>query len=175
MRMLRLRFPAALACLLIASALLSSFTHPASGQSTQILVAKQDLIQAFQSIQTAEQQGASNTDLLPLSIQLNTALQYEETAEILSEQGNANASALAYSYALQSINLSTQVTVRAEALGSQAKNSSSYRTVLAYSIAVALALLTTVVLLEANRITRIARQRRLLKAEIDYRKREDAR
>src|SRR6266704_5033087 len=126
MRMLRLRFPAALACLLIASALLSSFTHPASGQSTQILVAKQDLIQAFQSIQTAEQQGASNTDLLPLSIQLNTALQYEETAEILSEQGNANASALAlaYSYASQSINLSTQVALAAEALGNEAQNSS---------------------------------------------------
>ena len=172
MRMLRLRFPAALACLLIASALLSSFTHPASGQSTQILVAKQDLIQAFQSIQTAEQQGASNTDLLPLSIQLNTALQYEEYAEILSQQGNASA---AETYAVQSINLSTQVTVRAGALGSQAKNSSSYRTVLAYSIAVALALLTTVVVLETNRIMRIARRRRLLKAEIDYGKREDER
>jgi hypothetical protein len=170
--MLRFRFPAALACLLIASALLSSVTHPASGQSTQILVAKQDLIQAFQSIRTAEQQGASNADLLPLSIQLNTALQYEESAEILSQQGNASA---AETYAVQSINLSTQVTVRAGALGSQAKNSSSYRTVLAYSIAVALALLSTVLVLEANRIMRIARRRRLLKAEIDYRKREDAR
>jgi len=160
-----------LACLLITSALLSSVTHPASGQSTQILVAKQDLIQAFESIQTAEQQGASNTDLLPLSIQLNTALQYEESAEILSQQGNASA---AETYAVQSINLSTQVTVRAEALGNQAKNSSSYRTALAYSIAVALALLTTVVVLEANRIMRTARRRRLLKSEIDYGKREDA-
>jgi hypothetical protein len=151
---------------------LSSVTHPASGQSTQILVAKQDLIQAFQSIQTAGQQGASNTDLLPLSIQLNTALQDEESAEILSQQGNASA---AETYAVKSINLSTQVTVRAEALGNQAKNSSSYRTVLAYSIAVALALLSTVSVLEANRIMRIARRRRLLKAGIDYRKREDAR
>jgi len=169
--MLRLQFPAALACLLIASALLTSVTHPASGQSTQILVAKQDLIQAFQSIRTAEQQGASNTDLLPLSIQLNIALQYEESAEILSQQGNASA---AETYAVQSIDLSTQVTVRAEALGNQAKNSSSYSTILAYSIAVALALLSTVIVLEANRIMRIARRRRLLKAEIDYRKREDA-
>ena len=171
MRMLRLPFPAALACLLIASALLTSVTHPASGQSTQILVAKQDLIQAFQSIRTAEQQGASNTDLLPLSIQLNIALQYEESAEILSQQGNASA---AETYAVQSINLSTQVTVRAEALGNEAKNSSSYWTILAYSIAVVLALFSTVVVLEANRIMRIARRRRLLKAEIDYRKREDA-
>jgi len=172
MRMLRLRFPAGLAWLLIASALLSSVTHPASGQSTQILVAKQDLIQAFQSIRTAEQLGASKADLLPLSIQLNTALQSEEFAEILSQQGNASA---AETYAVQSINLSTQVTVRAEALGNQAKNSSSYWTILAYSIAVALALLSTVVLLEANRIVRLARRRRLLKAKIDYGKREDAR
>ena len=171
MRMLRLQFPAALAWFLIASAVLSSVTHPASAQSTQITVAKQDLIQAFESIRTAEQQGASNTDLLPLSGQLNTALQYEESAEILSQQGNASA---AETYAVQSINLSTQVTVRAEALGNQAENSSSYQTVLAYSIAVALALLSTVVVLEANRIMRIARRRRLLKAVIDYGKREDA-
>src|ERR1700756_3892605 len=172
MRMLRLQSRAALTCLLIASTLLSSVTHPASGQSTQILVAKQDLIQAFQSIQTAEQLGASNADLLPLSIQLNTALQYEESAETLSQQGNASG---AVTYAVQSINLSTQITVGAEALGNQAKNSSSYQTILAYSVAVALALLSTLVVLEANRIMRIARRKRLLKAEIDYGKREDAR
>ena len=147
-------------------------THPALGQSTQVLVAKQDLLQAFQSIQKAEQQGASNTDLLPLSIQLNTALKYEEAAEILSEQGNANASALAlaYSYASQSINLSTQVALAAEALGNEARNSSSYRTIFAYTIAIVAAVFTTIAVLEANRIWRIVGRRRLLKAKIDYRK-----
>ena len=171
MRRLRLQHPALLTCILISSTLLSSATHPASGQSGQVLVAKQDLLQAFQSIQTAEQQGASNTDLLPLSVQLNTALHYEETAEMLSQQGNASG---AYTYAVQSINLSTQVTVTATALGNEAQNAASYRTILAYTIAVALALLSTVVVLEANRIARIGRRKRLLKARIDYRKREDA-
>ena len=167
MRMLRLHSPALLACLLICSTFLSIITHPALGQSTQILVAKQDLLQAFQSIQKAEQQGASNTDLLPLSIQLNTALKYEEFAEILSEQGNASG---AYSYAVQSINLSTQVAVAAEALGNEAQNSSSYRTILAYTIAIVAAVFSTIVVLEANRIWRIVGRRRLLKAKINYRK-----
>ncbi len=172
MRRLRLHSPALLACLLICSAFLSMITHPALGQSTQVLVAKQDLLQAFQSIQKAEQQGASNTDLLPLSIQLNTALKYEEFAEILSEQGNANASALAlaYSYASQSINLSTQVALAAEALGNEAQNSSSYRTIFAYTIAIVAAVFSTIAVLEANRIWRIVGRRRLLKAKIEYRK-----
>jgi len=168
MRMLRLHSPALLSCLLICSTFLSIITHPAQGQSTQILVAKQDLLQAFQSIQTAERQGASNTDLLPFSIQLNTALKYEEAAEVLSEQGNATG---AYSYAVQSISLSTQVTVAAEALGNEAQNSSSYRTILAYTIAIVAAVFSTIAVLEANRIWRIVGRRRLLKAKIDYRER----
>jgi len=167
MRRLRLHSPALLACLLICSTFLSVNTHPALGQSTQILVAKQDLLQAFQSIQTAERQGASNTDLLPFSIQLNTALKYEEAAEVLSEQGNATG---AYSYAVQSISLSTQVTVAAEALGNEAQNSSSYRTILAYTIAIVAAVFSTIAVLEANRIWRIVGRRRLLKEKIDYRK-----
>ncbi len=168
MRRLRLHSPALLACLLICSTFPSIITHPALGQSTQILVAKQDLLQALQSIQTAERQGASNTDLLPFSIQLNTALKYEEAAEVLSEQGNATG---AYSYAVQSISLSTQVTVAAEALGNEAQNSSSYRTILAYTIAIVAAVFSTIAVLEANRIWRIVGRRRLLKAKIDYRER----
>src|SRR5438093_2348106 len=171
MRRLRLHSPALLACLLICSTFLSMITHPALGQSTQILVAKQDLLQAFQSIQKAEQQGASNTDLLPLSIQLNTALKYEESAEILSEQGNANASDMAISYAFQSIKLSTQVAITDEAIGNEAQNSSSYRTILAYTIAIVAAIFSTIAVLEANRIWRIVGRRRLLKAKIDYRER----
>lgn len=172
MRTLRLQFPVLLACVIISSTLLISAAHQASGQSTQVLVAKQDLIQAFQSIQTAEHQGASNTELLPLSNQLNSALQYEETAEILSQQGNASG---ADSYAIQSINLSTQVTVTAKALGNEAQNAGSYRTIIAYTIAVASALLATVVVLQVNRIRRTVRRKRLMKAGIDYRKQEDAR
>lgn len=166
MRRLRLHYPALLACILISSILLGEATHPALGQSGQILVAKQDLLQAFQSIQTAEQQGAANSDLLPLSTQLNTALQYEETAEMLSQEGNVSGAA---TYAVQSINLSTQVTVTARALGNEAQNATSYRSILAYTIAVALALLSTTLVLEANRIRRILRRKRLLKAGIDYR------
>ncbi len=87
---------------------------------------------------------------------------------MLSEQGNASG---AYSYAVQSINLSTQVAVAAEALGNEAQNASSYRTILAYIIAIVAAVFSTVAVLEANRIWRIVGRRRLLKAKIDYRER----
>jgi len=86
---------------------------------------------------------------------------------MLSEQGNASG---AYSYAVQSINLSTQVAVAAEALGNEAQNASSYRTILAYIIAIVAAVFSTIAVLESNRIWRIVGRRRLLKEKIDYRK-----
>jgi hypothetical protein len=125
-------------------------------------------VQAFQAIQTAEQQGASNTDLLPLTVQLNTALQYEEAADIYSRQGNATGSALSLQYALQSINISTQVSLQAQRLGNTAQTISLYRTTLSYILAVVLALLSAVAILEVSRIRRRLRQRRVLKARIDY-------
>jgi hypothetical protein len=130
-----------------------------------VATAKQDLVQALQSIQTAEQQGASNSDLLPLTAQLNTALQYEETADTFVRQGNAT---LAQQYAIQSINISTQVSYQAQSLGNTAQTATLYRITLSYVLAVLLALLSAVLVLETDRIRRLLRKRRLLKARIDY-------
>src|SRR5690349_9368685 len=102
MRILRHRSHRLLALLLVSSIFLINPPHQATAQSSDVATARQDLVQALQAIQTAEQQGASNSDLLPLTTQLNTALQYEETADTFAQQGN---STLSQYYAIQSINI----------------------------------------------------------------------
>src|SRR5437870_5833739 len=166
MRTLRPRSLTLLVCLLVSSIYLLNPPHHAWAQSTELQTAKQDLVQAFQSIQTAERQGASNTDLLPLTVQLNTALQYEEAADTYFRQGN-NSTAVYY-YAVQSIDISTQVSYQAQRLGNTAQTTTLYRTTLSYILAVVVALLSAVAILEVSRIRGHLRQRRLLKARIDY-------
>ena len=165
MRTLRPRSLKLLFCLLVSSIFLISPPHQTWAQSSELATARQDLVQAFQSIQIAGQQGASNTDLLPLTTQLNTALQYEEAADAYSRQGNAT---LSVQYSLLSISLSTQVSFQAQRLGNTAQTTSLYRTTLSYILAAVLALLSAVTILEASRIRGLVRRRRLLKARIDY-------
>jgi hypothetical protein len=165
MRTLRPRFLAIIVCLLVSSTFLTTPLHLAKAQSSELVTARQDLVQAFQSIQTAEQQGASNSDLLPLTAQLNIALQYEETADVYSRQGNDT---LSVQYAVQSISISSQVSLKAQNLGSSAQATSLYRTTLSYILAVIVALLTALTILELGRIRIILRRRRVLKAKIDY-------
>jgi hypothetical protein len=165
MRMLRPRSLTLIACLLVSSIFLIAPPYTAIAQSNEVEAAKQDLVQALQAIQTAEQQGASNSDLLPLTVQLNTALQYEEAADVFALQGNAN---LAQQDAIQSINISTQVSYQAQSIGNTAQTATLYRTTLFYVLAVLLALLSAVLVLETERIRRVLRRRRLLRARIDY-------
>ena|SRR5712691_2110115 len=165
MRTLRPRSLTLLFCLLVSSIFLISPPHQTWAQSSELETARQDLVQAFQSIQTAEQQGASNTDILPLTAQLNAALQYEEAADMYSRQGNAT---LSVQNAVQSIKISTQVSFQAQRLGNTAQTTSLYRTTLSYILAAVLALLSAVTILEASRIRGLVRRRRLLKARIDY-------
>jgi hypothetical protein len=171
MRTLRMRSLTPLALLLLSSIFLTNLSHQVAAQSGEVAAARQDLAQALLAIQTAEQQGATNSDLLPLTTQLNIALQYEETADTFARQGNAT---LAQQYAVQSINISTQVSYQAQSLGNTAQTTSLYRTTLSYILAVILALLSALVILEADRIRRFLRKRRLLKATIDYGGREHA-
>jgi hypothetical protein len=165
MRMLRPRSLTLIGCLLVSSIFLITPPHTVTAQSNEVEAAKQDLVQALQAIQTAEQQGASNSDLLPLTVQLNTALQYEEAADSFARQGNAT---LAQQDAIQSINISTQVSYQAQTIGNTAQTATLYRTTLFYTLAVLLALLSAVLVLETERIRRLLRRRRLLRARIDY-------
>ncbi|TMI53465.1 hypothetical protein E6H15_07575, partial [Candidatus Bathyarchaeota archaeon] len=65
---MRTRPLALLFCILLSSILLLMNTEHASAGTDPITTARTDLVAAFQSIQTAQRQGASNTDLLPLII-----------------------------------------------------------------------------------------------------------
>jgi hypothetical protein len=150
---------------MVSSIFLITPPHIVVAQSSEVAIARQALVQALQAIQTAEQQGASNSDLLPLTAQLNTALQYEETADTFARQGNTT---IAQRYAIQSINISTQVSFQAQSLGNTAQTATLYRTTLSYVLAVLLALLSAVLILETDRIRRRLRRRSLLKARIDY-------
>jgi hypothetical protein len=150
---------------MVSSIFLITPPHIVVAQSSEVAIARQALVQALQAIQTAEQQGAANSDLLPLTAQLNTALQYEETADTFARQGNTT---LAQQYAIQSINISTQVSFQAQSLGNTAQTATLYRTTLSYVLAVLLALLSAVLILETDRIRRRLRRRSLLKARIDY-------
>src|SRR5438034_10943467 len=113
-------------------------TEHASAQTDPITTAKTDLVAAFQSIQTAQRQGASNADLLPLIIQLNTALQYEETATILGQQDPTkcpSCPSAADAAAFLSISLSTNVSLQAQRLGYEAQSASFRSSVIAYGLA----------------------------------------
>lgn len=135
------------------------------GQSTSVESAKQHIITATVSIRQAEQQGVSNSDLLPLTEQLNTALQYEETANTLMSQGNYTT---ADAYAHESITLSSQVESQAEQLGTAAQATIRLRNILTYIIAIVLALISTIVILGIFRIHRTFQERKLSSSRIDY-------
>ncbi len=171
MRTLRPLFLTLLACLAVSPISVIDLPHYASAQLSNVDTAKQDLSQALQAIQMAEQHGASNSDLLPLTNQLNLALQYEETADMFVRQGNTT---LSQQYAIQSINISTQVSYEAQSLGNSAQTNALYRTTVYYVLAVAIALVATIAVLETNRIHRALRRRKLLKAHIDYGGERDA-
>jgi hypothetical protein len=165
MRTLRPILLTSLILLLLAPLSLTFSVPPVSAQPSQVSLAEQDLVQAFQSVQTAEQQGASNTDVLPLLVQLNTALSYEQTANTLFQQGNATGSDY---YAIQSIQLSNSVSRESQTIGSQAQTALFYRRILAYLLAFAAAIISTLVILESPRVNQLLRKRRLLKARIEY-------
>lgn len=128
-------------------------------QNDQITQAKQDLLQAFQAVQTAEQDGASNSSLAPLITELNSALTYE----MIAEQGNSTA-------ALQSINLSTEVSLKAQDLASQAQAASRENSILAYTTAIILAFVTALVILGLSSVKQELEKRKFFRSKIELRK-----
>ena len=137
----------------------------ASAQTLLITRARTDIVNAFQALQTAEHQGASNSDLIPLINQLNLALQFEVNATA-REAGNDTQGAA--SDALQSINLSTSVSLQAQKLGDAAQTASLGHTATAYSIAILIAVVAALLLVESPRIIRKLRNRQLRRIRIDY-------
>jgi hypothetical protein len=120
-----------------------------SAQS-RLTVAKSDIDQAITSLQLAEQQGASNSDLLPLVNQLNVALELETNASLIQQTN----SSLADTWANESITISTQVSAHAVQLGNDAAAASAYRKTVSYSIALVLAVIASIAVFDLDRLRR---------------------
>jgi len=139
-------------------------TDRASAQSDHITTARTDIVAAFQSIQTAQRQGVSNTDILDLINQLNLALQYEQNATLLEAQNQTAAD----DNAIQSISISKNVSLEAQRLGNEAQSSSIRRSVYAYGLALLTAVFAALAVVEAPRARRLLAKRRLRRARIVY-------
>src|SRR2546427_12961210 len=121
-------------------------------QSDNVTTARADRVGAFQSIQTAQRQGVSNSDILHLINQLNLALQYEQNATLLEAQ---NQTAAADDDAIQSISLSNRVSLEAQRLGSEAQSSSTRRSALVYGLALLTACFSAIPGGQAPRASRL--------------------
>src|SRR6266571_2423597 len=137
---LRIHSLALLLCVLLSSTLLLMNTDRVSAQSDHVTTARADLVGAFQSIQTAQRQGVSNSDILHLINQLNLALQYEQNATLLE----------------------------AQKLGNEAQSSSIRRSAFAYGLALLTAVFAAIAVVEAPRARRFLAKRRLRRARIEY-------
>ncbi len=134
--------------------LLSTFGTGDEGawaQADQITVSRNKLIEAFQAVQAADLQGASQVDIARLANQLNKALFYIE---------NANGS---NSYANMSATLSSQITGSALVLQNRALSQVLLAQAWAYSIAIVTSLFSTLLLMEAHRIRDFLQKRRFFK------------
>lgn len=132
------------------------------GQTSEISAARTDIVKAFQAIQTAEQRGASQTELQPLIEQLNQALALEENATLEQSTDPNQAS----NDALESINIADNVYSKAQDIGNLAQTNTHNQTILAYTIALVAAALSALALMQAQRITRFFQSRRLRRAII---------
>ena len=153
------------------STLLLTDTNRAHAQSAEITTARDDIVRAFQSIQTAEQQGASHAQLEPLIQQLNLALQLEQNATTLESQNN---NATANAYALQSISISNNVSLEAQSVGSQAQSATQTQIIISYLIAITASIILAVVILEGGRLRKTFRNKRMMKSAIEYGEKKDA-
>lgn len=140
-------------------------TNQVSAQTDPVSAALTDIVNAFQAIHTAEQRGASNTDILPLIIILNQAEQFAENATALELKNDTNG---ANSAALQSINLSTNVATEAQQLAADAQATSQHRDFVAYGTAVALGIIAAFLVVVVPDTAMLVRRRRLRKARIVY-------
>ena len=157
-----------LALLLLLSASCLSLlmnTNQVSAQTDLVHTALTDIVNAFQAVHTAERQGASNTDILPLVIILNQAEQFAENATALQLKNDTKGATDA---ATQSINLSTNVATEAQQLAADAQAASQRRDIMVYGTAVALGIIAALLVVIVLDGGRLVRRRRLGKARIVY-------
>jgi hypothetical protein len=126
-----------------------TITNGTSIRNDQSVTANAALVNAFASVQKAEEQGASNTSLTPLVNNLNLALQYENTAEAYQNQGNLSG---ADTYDNLSTSLSNEISHNAMVLGMEAQQNILDHTIFSYGIAVVAAIISTIFVMDFHKI-----------------------
>ena len=128
-----------------------------SSQTNSTISAWSTIVQAFDSLQSADSHGAPHESVLTLSIQLNTALAYYNNATTFAAQNNTKD---ADHYSALSLNVSRNVVFEAAALDETALNQQLLRQELAYGTAFGMAVISATLTVEVDRFRPLFRKRK---------------
>ena len=120
------------------------------------------IVQAFDTLQSADSHGAPHESVLTLSIQLNTALAYYNNATTFAAQNNT---AAADSYSALSLSVSRNVVSEATALDETSLSQQLVRQELAYGTAFVMAVLSATLTVEVDRFRPLFRKRKTVMIE----------
>ncbi len=150
---MHIHYPACLVILLLVTVSLGLLVQNGHGQSTTIDQAQRELILAFVAVQQADLNGVSPQEVALLASNLNLALDYEINATRFSGT-NVTAS---NDYAVKSEDQSAATSDQARSWSNAAQSQSLFNQFVLYSIAVASAFGSSLVVSELHRVTPIVR------------------
>jgi len=151
-----------LAGLVLAALLPSSMTINQAG-SISVAESGNSLMNAFQAVQKADSLSAPSEQVSVLSTQLNTALDYYNTAVELSSKGDTTGSEY---YSTLSNTESTLVLDKALALQNQAETNRTTQQLAAYTMALAASIISSTLILESHRIRKLIHRKRLFNTKL---------
>ena len=135
----------------------TSLPKTGSSQTSTTTNAWSTIVQAFDTLQSADSHGAGHESVVTLSTQLNTALAYYNNATTFAAQNNTQA---ADHYSVLSLNVSRNVVFEAAALDETALNQQLVRQELAYGTAFVMAVISATLTVEVDRLRRLFRKRK---------------
>jgi predicted PurR-regulated permease PerM len=133
------------------------------GRSVSVAESRSSLMRAFQAVQRADSLGAPADQVATLSTQLNTALDYYNTAVERLSEGNTTGSEY---YSTLSNTASTLVIDKAIALQGQAESNRTTEQIVAYGTAILASILSSFLVLEYHRIPNFIQRRKLLRTKL---------
>jgi hypothetical protein len=145
--------------------LVSSFparTDNVAGQSTPVDIARNKIVEAFQLVQQADIAGAPSGVVSQLANNLNLALFYEQNATQLISTNPTRSGV----YATLSLNVSSTTTVQALSAASAARTQTLLGQLGAYSLALAAAFGSTLLVMELHRLKDLVRKVRLRRVRL---------
>jgi hypothetical protein len=154
---MRFRQVALLGMLLLLVCSFPARTYNVAGQSTPVDIARNKIVEAFQLVQQADIAGAPPEVISRLSNNLNHALSNQDLAIQLISTNKTGSGV----YASLSLNLSTTTTVEALSAASAARTQTLLGQLGVYSLALAAALGSTLLVMELHRLKDLVRKMRL--------------